>query len=125
MPDTLRAILAEAQKVIGFEEGPRDIFHPEHAAPSLSVSSSSGEPGESAESETTTVFLQGVLDRRIVILQYHSPYKARTENLLVEPLGIFGIAIIGILSGNQQNKSREPGFGEQTASRVSRPMHKW
>lgn len=41
------------------------------------------------EDEATTVFVQAVLDRRSVLLRYRSPYKARTEHLLVEPLGVF------------------------------------
>lgn len=87
MPETLRTALTEAQKVIGFEEGPRDTFHPERSASSSqSVTSSAGELGES---EATTVFVQAVLDRRSVLLRYHSPYKARAEHLLVEPLGLF------------------------------------
>jgi predicted DNA-binding transcriptional regulator YafY len=89
MPETLRVALTEAQKVIGFEEVPHDTFHPEHSAAALSMASPSREPGKPAESETTTVFLQAVLERRSVFLSYRSPYKARAEDQLIEPLGLF------------------------------------
>src|SRR5947207_3513104 len=35
MPDALRAVLADARKVIGFEGAPGDIFHPERPDPGL------------------------------------------------------------------------------------------
>jgi predicted DNA-binding transcriptional regulator YafY len=87
MPDTLRTVLTEAQKVIGFEGIPSDTFHPERAVPSQPVASTEQE--ESAESKTTTIFLQAVLERRTVSMHYRSPYRARTENISLEPFGVF------------------------------------
>jgi predicted DNA-binding transcriptional regulator YafY len=87
MPETLRAVLTEAQRVIGFEKGPHDTFHHERSTSSLQPGAFSAE--EPGEGEATTVFVQAVLDRRSVLLRYRSPYKARTEHLLVEPLGVF------------------------------------
>jgi predicted DNA-binding transcriptional regulator YafY len=87
MPETLRAVLTEAQRVIGFEKGPYDTFHHERSIFSSQPGAFSA--GESGEGEATTVFVQAVLDRRSVFLRYRSPYKAGTEHLLVEPLGVF------------------------------------
>jgi len=86
-PSTLRAVLTGAQRVIGFEKGPHDTFHPERSTSSLQPVAFSAE--EAGEAETTTTFVQAVLDRRSILLRYRSPYKARTEHLLVEPLGVF------------------------------------
>jgi len=87
MPETLRVVLTEAQRVIGFEKGPHDTFHHERSTSSPQpLEFSAEEPGEG---EATTVFVQAVLDRRSILLRYRSPYKARTEHLLVEPLGVF------------------------------------
>lgn len=87
MPEALRVVLTEAQSVIGFEKGSHDTFHHERST----SSSPTGAPaaGESGEGDVTSVFVQAVLDRRSVLLRYHSPYKARTEHLFVEPLGVF------------------------------------
>jgi len=87
MPESLRAVLTEAQRVVGFEKGPHDTFHPERSTSSSQPVAFSAEgPGEA---ETTTIFVQAVLDRRCVLLCYRSPYKARTEHPLAEPLGVF------------------------------------
>ena len=87
MPESLRAVLTEAQRVVGFEKGPHDTFHPERSTSSSQPVALSAEgPGEA---ETTTIFVQAVLDRRCVLLRYRSPYKARAEHLFAEPLGMF------------------------------------
>jgi predicted DNA-binding transcriptional regulator YafY len=57
MPETLRAILAEAEKVISFEGIPHDTFHPERVTSAQTMTFSSRESEQSAESETTTLFL--------------------------------------------------------------------
>lgn len=83
VPDRLRAVLIEANKLIGFEKLPEDIFHPEQ-----SVSSASRE-GETQESEVVSLFLQAILDGRAVLVQYRSPYQMKGKVFVVEPLGLF------------------------------------
>jgi predicted DNA-binding transcriptional regulator YafY len=83
VPDKLRAVLAEAEKIIGFEKPPVDIFHVEPPAlpPDL--------PAEAAESRTVSLFLQAILERTALALQYRSPYSGKTTGFVVEPLGLF------------------------------------
>jgi predicted DNA-binding transcriptional regulator YafY len=84
IPDRLRAILAEADKIIGFEKLPGDIFHPELSTPPSMPSTT-----DPAESQTVNLFLQAILDRTLVRLRYRSPYATKTRDFTVEPLGLF------------------------------------
>jgi predicted DNA-binding transcriptional regulator YafY len=83
VPDKLRLILAEADKIIGFEKLPADIFHPEPgtASPDASI--------PLAESRTISLFLQAILDGTMALLEYRSPYNAKTREFLIQPLGLF------------------------------------
>ncbi len=83
VPDHLRAILAEAHKVIGFERPPEDIFHPD--PPDQEPADSSTD----AEGTIVSVFLGAVLDRRTLLLQYRSPYRDKTTEIAAVPLGLF------------------------------------
>src|SRR4051794_10607542 len=62
VPDHLRAVLLEAQTIIGFERPPDDLFPPEPADPPPAAPE--GSPSPTDEGEIVTVFLQAVLDRR-------------------------------------------------------------
>ncbi len=83
VPDSLRTILVQAEKVIGFEHFPDDIFHPEPTtAPQTE--------GDASESYIVTTFLQGILDRSLVHLRYESPYRLpERQETTVIPLGLF------------------------------------
>jgi predicted DNA-binding transcriptional regulator YafY len=86
LPDNLRAILAEAHKLIGFEEPPGDIFHPE---PLDSLRRAATHPEtEADEGAIVGVFLQAVLERRMVALDYRSPYRAAAQSSTVIPCGV-------------------------------------
>lgn len=85
VPDRLRATLMEAQRIIGFERPPDDLFHPEPA----DVQPPDAVPSASDEGETVTRFLQAVLDRRTVLLDYRSPYGGKEGRAIVAPLGLF------------------------------------
>lgn len=93
LPDHLRAMLAKAEKLIGFEPLPHDIFHPEPAAsPAASVApaaSATPDTPVSAESQAITIFLQAILDGALVLTRYHSPYAGQPYDTLIEPLGVF------------------------------------
>jgi predicted DNA-binding transcriptional regulator YafY len=87
VPEGLRATLAEARKVIGFEAAPGDAFHPEPANPEPATDRAGAPvPGEDGVVGT---FLQAVLDRRAVSLRYRSPYRPAAGQVTVEPLGLF------------------------------------
>ena len=80
IPAPLSTTLMQAEKVIGVERTPDDIFHPEPVAIQESVS----------ESLIITTFLQSILDHASVDLCYRSPYplkKAQEINAI--PLGLF------------------------------------
>ena len=83
VPDSLRTTLVQAEKVIGFEHFPGDIFHPEPTpAPQTD--------GNTRESHIVTTFLQSILDRSLVHVRYGSPYhlSGRQETAVI-PLGLF------------------------------------
>jgi predicted DNA-binding transcriptional regulator YafY len=88
VPDHLRAILMEARTIIGFERPPDDLFHPEppdQQPPAVPDTA----PSSFDEGETVTIFLQSVLDRHTVLLDYRSPYGRRQDRFFVAPLGLF------------------------------------
>jgi predicted DNA-binding transcriptional regulator YafY len=83
VPDSLRTTLVQAEKVIGFEHFPGDIFHPESTT-ALQTH------GGVSESQIVTTFLQGILDRSFVQLRYRSPYHLpERQETTVIPLGLF------------------------------------
>lgn len=84
IPGRLNTILAEAQKLIGFEPPAGDIFHPEPVAPSPPA-------GETplSESQVITIFLQAILDSRAVLMRYQSPYGRPAKQIMAQPLGMF------------------------------------
>jgi predicted DNA-binding transcriptional regulator YafY len=88
VPDHLRATLMEARTIIGFERPPDDLFHPE-PPDQLSPTAPNVAPSTFDEGETVTIFLQSVLDRRTVLLDYRSPYSSRHDRFIVAPLGLF------------------------------------
>jgi predicted DNA-binding transcriptional regulator YafY len=88
VPDHLRAVLMEARTIIGFERPPDDLFHPEPPDVQL-FATPDATAAASREGETVTLFLQAVLDRRTILLDYHSPYGGRQDRLTVAPLGLF------------------------------------
>jgi predicted DNA-binding transcriptional regulator YafY len=83
VPESLRTILMQAEKVIGFEQFPDDIFHPE-PTPTLQ------REGDASESHIVTTFLQAILDRSLVHLRYESPYRLSDDlEMVAIPLGLF------------------------------------
>jgi len=83
VPDPLRTTLMQAEKVIGFERLPGDIFHPEPPpAPQTG--------GDTSESQIVTTFLQCILNRSLVHLRYRSPYQLPERQATTAiPLGLF------------------------------------
>ncbi len=82
VPEALRAVLAQTQRIIGVEDLPVDMFHREpddQGAP---------ERSETSEGTIVDVFLQAILQRSAVALDYHSPYRKQTERLIVVPQGL-------------------------------------
>ncbi|MGI8857312.1 MAG: helix-turn-helix transcriptional regulator [Thermomicrobiales bacterium] len=88
VPDHLRTVLMEARTIIGFEQPPDDLFHPEPPDPQ-SPTAPDAASSTVDEGATVTIFLQAVLDRRTVLLDYRSPYGGRQDRFIVAPLGLF------------------------------------
>ena len=80
VPEPLRAILARASSLVGFETVASDVFHPEPPSPPPATSDEAGQVVET--------FLQAILDRRQVTLSYQSPYHPAPETLTAQPLGL-------------------------------------
>jgi predicted DNA-binding transcriptional regulator YafY len=85
MPDHLRAMLAEAQKVIGFERTAGDAFH---TAPTNARQDGATLAAEPVERRAVDVFLQAILEHKAVVLDYRSPYRAGPEHVRVAPRGL-------------------------------------
>lgn len=88
IPDHLRATLADARKVIGFEEAARDIFTLERGQPPPAPETAPAIPPPD-EGTIVDTFLQAVLDRRTLVLRYRSPYREGTTHHTVIPRGMF------------------------------------
>ncbi len=89
LPDTLRSLLAKAEQFVGFEQTPGDIFHPEPEKPEPEVIAiCPPEQADLQQSQTVSTFFQAVLDGKLVLMHYVSPYRAHESVVLVEPLGL-------------------------------------
>src|SRR5579859_2886990 len=87
LPDSLRALLAKAEKLVAFEPPPSDIFHPEHTYQEPPASAVlSAEQADQHQSKVISVFFQAILDGALVRLRYASPYRPRASDALAEPL---------------------------------------
>ncbi|BCL81764.1 transcriptional regulator [Ktedonobacteria bacterium brp13] len=83
VPAPLCSTLTHAERVIGFEHLPADIFHPEPTTPPQADNAPS-------EDQIITTFLQGILQHVLLQLRYGSPYRvAMKPALTVVPLGVF------------------------------------
>jgi predicted DNA-binding transcriptional regulator YafY len=102
LPDELRQLLADADKIVGFEAPPPDLLHPEPAGSSENQVSAAPE----AVGRAGGTFLQAILDHRQVCMQYHSPYRELPQRIIAEPLAMFWDRDRWYLVGR-----RHPAFG--------------
>jgi predicted DNA-binding transcriptional regulator YafY len=110
LPDPLRSLLTKAEKLVGFEKTPRDIFHPEPAQQEPLVSVIPQEQADLQQSQTISIFFQAILDGNLVLMQYASPYRAHTSEVLVEPLGLLWDRDRWYLAGKSAERERSPGL---------------
>ena len=108
--DPLRDVLLEAQQRIGFEMPRSDIFHPEQSFPQQTAPSQATrtQPAEAAEGQVVQLFLQGVFNRRAVILHYRSPYRGADEYPTIDPLGVFWDREYWYLVGKEAGQTTAP-----------------
>ena len=95
VPEHLRATLAEAHTVIGFERPPEDIFHPDPPDPQPP------DPTPTVEGSVVSTFLQAILERRTLLLRYRSPYRDTSNEMTAVPLGVFWDRDRWYLAGKQ------------------------
>lgn len=86
IPERLRAVLAKTEHLIGVEQLPQDIFHPESGYPLKETSTD--EEGR-LESTVISVFLQAILNEKQVTFQYPTRHADQTYKIQVEPQGLF------------------------------------
>lgn len=89
LPEPLHSLLAKAEQLVGFEQTPPDIFHPEPGQPEPEVAASrTAEEADFQQSRTISSFFQAILDGNLVLMQYASPYKTHKRSVHIEPLGL-------------------------------------
>jgi predicted DNA-binding transcriptional regulator YafY len=105
VPDDLRATMAAADRLIGFEAALADAFHPEPAPAGVALPAMSD---ASAEAGVLDIFLQAVLAGRCVLLRYRSPYRSSAVDLTITPHGLFWDRDRWYLAGQTDGSSRTP-----------------
>jgi len=111
LPDTLRSLLTKAEKLVGFEKTPSDIFHPEpaHQEPPV-IAMLAAEQADLHQSKAIGIFFQAVLDGNLVLMQYASPYRPHTSEVLAEPLGLLWDRDRWYLAGRSAERERPLGL---------------
>ncbi len=105
LPAALRATLTRAERIIGVEETPDDIFHPEPDHRPSPAGTGDGASTAVQESATLTIFVRAILDGSPVRLRYHSPYRGGEDGVVV-PLGVIWDRDRWYLAGRQDNQAR-------------------
>jgi predicted DNA-binding transcriptional regulator YafY len=118
LPDTLRSLLTQAEQLVGFEQTPSDLFHPEPAQhePGVVVTRTA-EEADLQQSQTISTFFQAILDGTLVSMQYDSPYRTHESSVLAEPLGLLWDRDRWYLAGRSVERE-EPSVGLWRADRV-------
>ncbi|GCE31690.1 transcriptional regulator [Dictyobacter alpinus] len=86
LPERLRTVLIKARQLIGIEQLPYDIFHPETGF-SASATQAENDPG--GESVIISVFLQAILDQQAVVFDYASYRHDQRYEVQATPCGVF------------------------------------
>jgi len=58
LPETLRSLLTKAEKLVGFEKTPNDIFHPEPASQEPPLIAIPQEQADLRQSKTISIFFR-------------------------------------------------------------------
>jgi predicted DNA-binding transcriptional regulator YafY len=103
MPPSLRDVLSHAQQIVGFEEQPPDIFHPEPEDQQVIHGS---EPSDVARNAISGTFLHAILNRQKVRFTYRSPYRSREDEVTAVPQGMFSDRGRWYMVGLEANRAR-------------------
>jgi predicted DNA-binding transcriptional regulator YafY len=82
LPEQMRAALLRASQAIGFEPVPPDLLHPEPAEPATL------EHARLNEGAVLSTFVEAMLRRAAVVLDYRSPYQAEHLVHTLAPCGL-------------------------------------
>jgi predicted DNA-binding transcriptional regulator YafY len=110
LPETLRSLLTKAEKLVGFEKTPNDIFHPEPASQEPPLIAIPQEQADLHQSKTISTFFRAILDGNLVLMHYASPYRTHTSEVLMEPLGLLWDRDLWYLVGKQLERKRPLGL---------------
>jgi predicted DNA-binding transcriptional regulator YafY len=120
IPTRLRSVLSHAAEIIGFEQLPQDIFHPEPEASQTTAAgvtqSKGGTTPLTDEGETVSAFLRTVLDSKLALISYRSPYSGKVSEWKVHPLGLFWDRGHWYLVGRQTDTDGSRGLPRSHAS---------
>jgi len=105
LPAALRATLTRAERIMGVEETPDDIFHPEPDHRLSPAGTGDGTSVAAQESATLTIFVRAILDGAPVRLRYHSPYRGEEDGVVV-PLGVIWDRDRWYLAGRRDTQTR-------------------
>ncbi len=103
VPENLREILTQAQRIVAFEKTPEDIFHPELPNPAPQAA----EASERTECNILQAFLQAILDQRQVAFSYRSPYRSGISAVSASPCGLLWDRDYWYLVGVQKGQKPE------------------
>ena len=111
LPDGRRhPLLLEARQRIGFEMPQNDIFHVEPTPPQQPAHSGAQPPPSTAEDQVVHIFLQNVFTRKMVSIQYRSPYRDKATYQIIEPLGVLWDREYWYLVGRRADGARDTRF---------------
>ena len=99
LPERLQIVLQNARQLIGFEEVPDDIFHPEPG---------DGQTNSRLQNPILTHFLQAILDDKFIQLQYQSPYDHEARWIEATPMGMFWDRNRWYLVGQEDGQPNAP-----------------
>ncbi|HET8910597.1 MAG TPA: WYL domain-containing protein [Ktedonobacteraceae bacterium] len=86
LPERLQKVLAKSELIMGVEQLPKDLFHPESGFASRETPA--GKENRS-ESRVISVFLQAILDKKQIIFQYPTRNKEQSYEVQAAARGIF------------------------------------
>lgn len=86
MPEPVRSRLQQAEQLLGVENLPADLLHPEFADPQLEAASPQA---RALEAQVLTRFLSAIVKRQRVQVEYRSPYHDQARRYTLEPRATF------------------------------------
>jgi predicted DNA-binding transcriptional regulator YafY len=83
MPDRLQTTMANLKGIICFEPIPADLLDTERFEYSMA-----SPEAQAKEEQAVSIFLQAIFERKMVTMDYHSPYSGKTKTYSLHPQGL-------------------------------------